>query len=39
MLAVGAAHPGKTFLQIAALEEGSHGLLDDRAPESVLGLM
>ena len=38
VLAVGAADPSKTFLQIAALEKGRHAALDDRSPEAVLGL-
>ena len=32
VLAVGAANSGKAFLQIAALEKGSHRLLDDWPP-------
>ncbi len=38
LLAVCAAHPSKTFLEITTLEKGCHRLLDDRAPETVLGL-
>jgi len=37
-MAVGAADPCKTFLQVAALEKGSHAAVDDRSPEAVLGL-
>ena len=39
MLAVCAAHPGKTFLEISTLEEGSNRMFDDRPPEAVLGLI
>ena len=38
MVTVGAANSGKAFLQIATLEKGCHGLLDDRPPIAVLGL-
>ena len=38
VIAVGAANPRKTFLQIAALEKGGHATLDHRSPEAVLGL-
>ena len=37
-MAVGAANPRKTFLQIAAFEKGSHSARDHRSPEAVLGL-
>jgi hypothetical protein len=37
VVAIRAADPGEAFVQVAALEEGLHALLDDRAPESVLG--
>ena len=33
------ANSGEAFLQIAALEKGGHRLLDDRSPETVLGLI
>jgi|GEM_PF-4524618 len=39
VFAVGAANARKPLLQIAALQEGGHRLLDDRPPESVLGLV
>ena len=39
MLTVGAANSSIPFLQIAALEKGRHGLLDDRSPETILGLI
>ena len=39
VLAVGAANASEPFLQIAALEKGCHGLLDDRPPVTVLGLI
>ena len=39
VLAVGTAHAGKPLLQITALEKGGHGLLDDRPPETLLGLI
>ena len=38
MVTVGAANSGKAFLQIATLEKGCHGLLDNRPPIAVLGL-
>ena len=38
VLAVGATNPSKSCLQIATLEKGGHGLLDDRPPIAVLGL-
>ena len=38
MAAVGTANTSKTFFQITALEKGSHGAVDDRSPEAVLGL-
>jgi hypothetical protein len=38
VLAVRASNPGKTFLQIPTLEKGGHGALNDRPPETVLGL-
>ncbi|MEO2048928.1 MAG: hypothetical protein ABGX16_20415 [Pirellulales bacterium] len=38
MLAARAANSSKTLLQIPALEKGCHGSLDNRAPETVLGL-
>ena len=38
MFAVCTTNAGKSFLQIAALEEGCHGLFDDTAPIAVLGL-
>jgi hypothetical protein len=37
VLAVRAADAGEALVQIAALEKGPHGALDDRAPEAVLG--
>ena len=37
-MAVGAANPRKTFLQIAAFEKGGHATCDHRSPEAVLGL-
>ena len=37
MVAVRAADAGEAFVQVAALEEGLHAVLDDRAPEAVLG--
>lgn len=39
MPAVGAAHAGEAFLQIAAPQKRGHRLLDDGAPETVLGLI
>ena len=36
VFAIGAANSGKAFLQIAALEKGSHRLLDDWPPVTVL---
>ena len=39
MAAVGASHPGKTFLEISTLEEGSNRMFDDRPPEAVLSLI
>ena len=39
MVAVGAANSGKTVFQIAALEKGSHGAVDNRSTEAVLGLI
>ena len=39
MSAIRATHPGKTLFEIAALQKGSHGLVDDRAPVAVLGLI
>ena len=39
LLAIGAAHPSKAFLQIPTLEEGSNRMFDDRPPEAVLGLI
>ena len=38
MAAVRAADAGEALVQIAALEKGRHGALDDRPPEAVLGL-
>ena len=38
MAAVRAADAGEALVQIAALEKGRHGVLDDRPPEAVLGL-
>ncbi len=38
MLTVLAANSGKAFLQIATLEKGSHRVLDDGTPVTVLGL-
>ena len=37
MVAVGTADAGEALVQVAALEEGLHAVLDDRAPEAVLG--
>jgi len=39
MLAVGAANSGEAFLQVAALQKSLHRLLDDPAPETILGLI
>ena len=36
--ALGAANAGEAFGEVATLEEGRHGALDDRPPEAVLGL-
>ena len=38
MLAVWAADAGEALVQIA-LEKGGHGAIDNRPPESVLGLI
>jgi hypothetical protein len=38
VVAVRAADSGETLVQIAALQEGRHGALDDRPPETILGL-
>ena len=39
VLAVRAANSSKPFLQIPTLKKGRHRLLDDRPPETVLGLI
>jgi len=39
MLAVWAVDAGEALVQIAALEKGGHGAIDNRPPESVLGLI
>ena len=39
LVAVWAAHPGKTFLEIPTLEKSSHRMLDNGSPEAVLGLI
>jgi len=36
MLAVWAADAGEALVQIAALEKGRHGAIDNRPPESVM---
>jgi len=38
VLAVRAANSGEAFLQIATLQKGSHGAVQQRSPEAVLGL-
>ena len=38
VVAVRAADAGEALVQIAAVEKGRHGALDDRPPEAVLGL-
>ena len=38
MPTVRAAHAGEAVMQVAAVEKGRHGTLDDRPPKAVLGL-